>query len=169
MLKYTFLSSRSIQDVKRWRSRGNKDNTEGNPEARRFKMSRDHIHKNHPWCPEIRMCPYPDITSTKPSRWGAPTYLTVCYYQKSVLESRTDHHRGQTSHVELALEHQINKYQNPVCKKTIFHYGDVIMSAMASQITSVTIVIGNFPAQRASNVSIWWHHHDVKRPYPVFT
>ena len=66
------------------------------------------------------------------------------------------------------------------------HYNDVIMSAMASQITNLTIVFsrcrlkktplllvtglcegnspvtGEFPAQRASNaenVSIWWHHH----------
>ena len=67
------------------------------------------------------------------------------------------------------------------------HYSGVIMSAMASQITSLTIVystvyskktpklritglcdgnspvIGEFPAQKASNaedVSIWWHHHE---------
>ena len=60
------------------------------------------------------------------------------------------------------------------------HYNDVIMSAMASQITSLTVVYstvysrrrskktsklrvtGEFPAQRASNVenvSIWWRHH----------
>ena len=69
------------------------------------------------------------------------------------------------------------------------HYNDVIMSTMASQITSLTIVYstvysrrsskkhqsstaglcegnspvtGEFPAQRASNaenVSIWWRHH----------
>ena len=68
------------------------------------------------------------------------------------------------------------------------HYSDVLMSTMASQITSLTIVYssvysgadqrkyqssaslafefpaltGEFPAQRASNaenVSIWWHHH----------
>ena len=70
-----------------------------------------------------------------------------------------------------------------------FHYNDVIMGMMASQITSLTIVYstviqaqikenikaprhwplcreftgsGEFPAQRASNaenVSIWWRHH----------
>ena len=69
------------------------------------------------------------------------------------------------------------------------HYDDVIMSAMASQITSLTIVCskvysgrskdtsklrvtglyaqnslmtGEFPAQRASkaeNIFIWWRHH----------
>ena len=67
------------------------------------------------------------------------------------------------------------------------HYGDVIMSTIASQITSLTIVYstvyyaqikenikaprhwplseeftGEFPAQMASNaedVSIWWRHH----------
>ena len=71
------------------------------------------------------------------------------------------------------------------------HYNDVIMGAMASQITSLTIVYSTvyqaqikenfkaprhwplceeftghrlFPAQMASNaenVSIWWHHHDI--------
>ena len=44
------------------------------------------------------------------------------------------------------------------------HYNDVIMGAMASQITSLTIVYstGEFPAQMASNaenVSIWWRHN----------
>ena len=69
------------------------------------------------------------------------------------------------------------------------HYNDVILSTVASQITSLTIVyltvysgtdhrkhqssaslaldssvIGEFPAQRASNaenVSIWWRHHVI--------
>ena len=70
------------------------------------------------------------------------------------------------------------------------HYSDVIMSAMASQIASLTIVYstvcagkskntsklrvtglyegnlpvnGGFPSQRVSdaeNISIWWRHHD---------
>ena len=70
------------------------------------------------------------------------------------------------------------------------HYTDVIMTTMASQITSLTVVYsvvysdadqrkhqssaslafvwgvhwdGEFPTQKASyaeNVSIWWHHHD---------
>ena len=44
------------------------------------------------------------------------------------------------------------------------HYNDVIMSAMASQITSLTIVFGDrwIPAEKTSNaenVSIWWRHH----------
>ena len=61
------------------------------------------------------------------------------------------------------------------------HYNDVIMGAMASQITSLTLVYSTvysgadqrkhqssieFPAQMASNaekVSIWWRHH----AYPV--
>ena len=68
------------------------------------------------------------------------------------------------------------------------YYSDVIMSAMASQITGLSIVYptvcsgadqlrvtglcdgnsrvtGEFPAQRASNakiVSIWWRHHETK-------
>ena len=67
------------------------------------------------------------------------------------------------------------------------HYNDIIMSAMASQITRLMIVYSNvysggdqrkhqssaslafvrgiqFPTQRASNVeniSIWWRHHDI--------
>ena len=71
----------------------------------------------------------------------------------------------------------------------LVHYNDVIMSAMASQITSLTIVYskvywgadqrkhqssltlafvtvtGEFPTHRASNaenVSIWWCHHDME-------
>ena len=69
-----------------------------------------------------------------------------------------------------------------------YHYSDVIMGAMASQITSLAIVYstvysgadqrkhqssaslafvwGEFPAQMASNaenISIWWHHHDCER------
>ena len=49
------------------------------------------------------------------------------------------------------------------------HYNDVIMGAMTSQITSLTIVYSTvysdnreFPAQMASNAknaSIWWRHH----------
>ena len=70
----------------------------------------------------------------------------------------------------------------------IFHYNDVIMGDIASQITSLTIVYstvywskktpklrvtglcagnspvtGEFPAQMASsaeNVSLWWRHHE---------
>ena len=71
------------------------------------------------------------------------------------------------------------------------HYSDVIMSAIASQITGVSMacstvgrsneisklcitglcegnspVTGEFPSQRASyaeNVSIWWRHHEMNR------
>ena len=73
------------------------------------------------------------------------------------------------------------------------HYNDVIMSAMASQITSLNrlfrrrskktsklhvtgLCVGNspltgeFPTQRTSNpenISIWWHHHDSGQFMPV--
>ena len=60
------------------------------------------------------------------------------------------------------------------------HYSDVLMGAMASQITKLTIVYstvysgtdqssavaGEFSAQRASNaenVSIWWRHYGTQR------
>ena len=77
------------------------------------------------------------------------------------------------------------------CNREQCHYCDVIMSAMASQITSVSMVFstvcsgpdqrkhqssaslafvqgmvtGEFPSQRASNAeygSIWWRHHVVE-------
>ena len=80
-------------------------------------------------------------------------------------------------------------FQYHDCQVTPLHYNDGIMRAMASQITSLTIiystvysgakktsklrvtglcegnspVTGEFPAQTASNavnVSIWWRHHD---------
>ena len=78
----------------------------------------------------------------------------------------------------------------PCSQASTKHYFDVIMSAVASPTTSVLLnrlfrrismkaakrrvtglceatppVTGGFPAQRASdaeNVSIWWHHHDLK-------
>ena len=54
--------------------------------------------------------------------------------------------------------------------KVEIHYNDVIISTMASQITSPAVVYstvyssvtGEFSAQRASNAengSIWWRHH----------
>ena len=60
--------------------------------------------------------------------------------------------------VSLLVEHCVRIWR--------FHYSDVIMSVMASQITSHWHLCGEFtgdpPAQRASNaenVSIWWRHH----------
>ena len=79
-----------------------------------------------------------------------------------------------------------------------YHYSDVILSAMASQITSVSIVYsavcsgadlgniiarvtglcggnspvtGEFPAQRTRNaeiVSIWWRHHESQQKLSVY-
>ena len=53
--------------------------------------------------------------------------------------------------------------------RAVFHYGDIIMSVIASQITSLTIVYSTVYSRRtgplfgeftsnAENVSIWWHH-----------
>ena len=75
---------------------------------------------------------------------------------------------------------------NSAVEESKFHYSDVLMGAMAYQITSLTAqikenikaprhrpckgnspVTGEFPAQRASdaeNVSIWWRHHLIKLP-----
>ena len=80
------------------------------------------------------------------------------------------------------LEHWETPRPTTNCHWTLFlHYNDVIMSAIAFQIISLTIVYsdqrklrvtglcagnspvtGEFPAQRTSNaenVSIWWRHH----------
>ena len=76
-----------------------------------------------------------------------------------------------------------------ICHEFTLHYNDVIISTIASQITSLTIVYSTyysgadqrehessvslafvwgihreFPAQRASNaenVSIWWRYHEI--------
>ena len=75
---------------------------------------------------------------------------------------------------------------NAAMMDMVTHYGDVIMGTVASQITSLTIIVvrlrskktpklcvagivrgippvtGEFPVQMASNaenVSIWWRHH----------
>ena len=91
------------------------------------------------------------------------------------------------------MELLFSLYANRICSLAIFHYGDVIISTIASYITSLTIVYSNvywgadqrnikaprhwplcgeftgtgeFPAQRTSNaenVSIWWRHHVIFR------
>ena len=72
-------------------------------------------------------------------------------------------------------------YSFKIMNRYIYHHDDVIMSPMASQITSLMIVYSNvysgtykrkyqssavtgeIPAQKASKaeiVTIWWRHHD---------
>ena len=81
------------------------------------------------------------------------------------------------------------------CGSTLYHYGDIIMGTMASQITSLAIVYSTvysgadqrkhqssaslafvwgseFPAQMSSNAenaSIWWRHHDYLHAGPFST
>ena len=100
----------------------------------------------------------------------------------------------------MSLCHQVNKSPvkelymiktKPSAQRSHAHYNDVIMSTMAAQTTSLTIVYstvysgaerrihqssvtglcvwnspvtGEFPTQmaiNAENVSIWWRHHDI--------
>ena len=90
---------------------------------------------------------------------------------------------------EVQRRHHLSMCALSVTDNSPYHYGDVIMAVMASQITSLIIVYskvywgakktskllvtglcagnspetGAFPAQMASNtenVSIWWRHHD---------
>ena len=88
----------------------------------------------------------------------------------------------------------LNKHVVGCTRRHLLHYSDVIMGAMASQITSLVIVYstvytrrrskktskrvtglcvgnssvtGEIPAQRASNaenISIWWRHHGEDNP-----
>ena len=66
--------------------------------------------------------------------------------------------------------HQPYFFQNSTFWPCCNRYNDVIMSAIASQITRkssaslASPVTGEFLAQRASNaenISIWWRHHDM--------
>ena len=41
------------------------------------------------------------------------------------------------------------------------HYNDIIMGAMASQITSLTIVTQPLIQAKIKDVSIWWRHHNM--------
>ena len=49
------------------------------------------------------------------------------------------------------------------------HYNDVIISAVASEITSLASVYSTVCYSNAENVSIWWRHHDnaFRRPHFV--
>ena len=92
---------------------------------------------------------------------------------------------GQSGHLTVGVLNPIS-----IIKWMItHHYNDIIMGAIASQITSLTIVYstiysdadqrkhqssaslafvwvpGEFPAKMASNaenVAIWWRHHDIE-------
>ena len=106
------------------------------------------------------------------SYWILAMYLSIFFRVSSPTQGPHDDYFGANKVIVTVRP----KYNN-----------DVIISAMASQITSLTIVYsrriskntsklrvtglcegnspvtGEFPAQRASNaenVSIWWRHHD---------
>ena len=93
---------------------------------------------------------------------------------------------------------RVDKKQKWMVVNIASHYIDVIMTTMASQISSLTVVYsivysgagqrkhqssallafveltgtGEFPAQRASNaenVSIWWRHHMTTAVTPSWT
>ena len=133
-------------------------------------------------------CKHPIATGGFPTEgandvelWGSP----LCWPQW-VAECVAGHLRHHGVHVTSL--HRPIKHANGFVVLSL-HYNDVIMNAMASQITSLTIVYssvysgakktsklrvtgfcegnspltGEFPAQRgrnAENVSIWWRHHD---------
>ena len=141
----------------------------------------------------------------RPIQWNIQVKKLYCLYRHLAVFINTKYmseHISQTA-LEHAWQGKNNLYQTTYewsheCHGTkyynkhisAYHYNDVIMSTIASQITSLAIVYstayagaykktsklrvtglcagnspgtGEFPAQRASNdenVSIWWRHHD---------
>ena len=109
---------------------------------------------------------------------NAPVYIPQCSIQ-----NRNVHIMTSENLRDIVASHNGGQLATR-SSHDISHYNGVIMGAMASQITSITIVYsavyldadhrkhqnsaslafvtGEFPAQRASNaeiVSIWWRHH----------
>ena len=124
-----------------------------------------------------------------------------CYYQDQYFQMLEQNIKGSAEAVweiramqRCAAERRHHGFRFWLGANTL-HYNDGIMSAMASQITSLTIVYsivywgadqktsklrvtglcvgnspvtGEFPAQRTStaeNVSIWWRHRDLNQWY----
>ena len=105
----------------------------------------------------------------------SPQHFTCSYYVNDITRKHRNVFIMSLKNEGVAME---------ICKVVVMspHYSAVLMGAMASQITSLTIVCstvysgadqrkhqssavtGEFPAQMASNaenVSIWWRHHDT--------
>ena len=123
----------------------------------------------------IVLFPRKSKTNSNHSQWTINTRICLAFIPKFDISTRTVHQIRPSQ-----ARHRIYKSA---------HYNDVIMGAMASQITSLTIVYstvysgrskktpklrvtglcagnslvtGEFPAQMVSNsenVSIWWLHH----------
>ena len=119
-----------------------------------------------------------------------------CSYRNTMISQYTVNTADQLSHTETEILFwglfAIGctwdfHFDNIRCSQwSNYHYNDVIISAMTSQITSLTIVystvysgadqrkhqpsgslafvrgIHRWPASNAENVSIWWRHHVVK-------
>ena len=119
------------------------------------------------------------------------TWFKISYRQSNILEIMCNFVTSVMSVDGLAPLGASTSTGRKVMTKFVFHYIDVIMATLASQITSSTVVYstvhsdadqrkhqssaslsfvwgihrtGEFPAQRASyteNVSIWWRHHAI--------
>ena len=105
----------------------------------------------------------------------------LCYTFGEILSEKTLYSTTAMSYIKKTVG--LGLLSVMITTNIIFHYDDVIMSSMASQITSLTIVYstiysgrrskksskprvtglceGNSPqrASNAENVSIWWRHH----------
>ena len=141
---------------------------------------------------EIFLCIWYIQCRFVPWRFKQPGYQQVWYWQQMVvqhmvlpkcefglflLDKIQDMMRNVNTYLMIfktikTIQH-VKSYEYSIsCQQgdcDYIHYSDVIMSTMASQITSLMIVYstvysvtGEFPAQMASNaglVSIWWRHH----------
>ena len=119
-----------------------------------------------------------------------------CYPTKDIPIGFQHRHQMLTSDLSLTrVQSYINWYSDIPVELIQYHYSGVIMSTMASQITSLTIVYstvysgadhrkhqssalmafvrGNHrwlaqEASNAENVSIWWRHHVVATAYLAY-
>ena len=130
-------------------------------------------------------------TATITTQWCRQTHASVQMPPPPPPPPHT--HTLNMDLIEVRLNSQLSRYNAPGFTQYTFnthpiicleHYSDIIMGAMAFQITSFNIVYvnrlfgsrskktskfpasltGEFPAQMASNaenVSIWWRHHDL--------
>ena len=118
--------------------------------------------------------------SLNPQQHFQPNNI-ICMTKLLTIPSYLFFHMGRfaTCHDLMTPKRQVPLVPMNTFAKRVTHYNDVIMGAIASQITSLTkktsklrvtgLCAGNspgtgeFPAQMASNaenVSIWWRHHD---------
>ena len=120
------------------------------------------------------------MNAYRPPNFVECNYLCMLKYKRPPYLCRNFHYKDKTVLQDYCI------YDGPAYNQILFiHHSDVMISTMASQITSLTSVYstifqaqikekikapetGEFPAQRASNaenISDWWRHHVQRGPF----